>query len=126
MAFNTFAKDIPKDGIYVYGLTDNGKVFYVGITKWVPIRYKQHFSELLCGNYIMHMRIKGEYPGLIIYGVFEILDQVESVEHSLIWHFSQNGNKLCNHHQNPIINKIDNIEYDRLIKVKRMPQNLHI
>lgn len=125
MSYNTFAGEIPKDSVYVYGLTDNNNVFYIGITSYITFRYKQHFSEHLCSNYIANMKIKGHYPGIMIFGAFTVFGQAEAAEHSLIRAFYLMGHKLCNYHQNPKDNIIKRIPIDSNIKLNRMPQNLH-
>jgi predicted GIY-YIG superfamily endonuclease len=123
MAFNTFTKYRDK-GVFVYGLTDNGKIFYVGITDYIRFRYKQHFSDwLTCGKYIYQMRLKGEYPEVVLFGIFDYTDQAEAAEHSVIRCLSYLGNKLCNNHQNPHNNMIKQEAYFDT-KPKRMPHLL--
>jgi predicted GIY-YIG superfamily endonuclease len=81
---NLFRGSPPKDGIYVYGLTDDNGVFYIGTTGFMLFRYSQHTTEHLCHKHIYDMRIKGQFPGIVIYGIFEGLHQAEAAEHCLI------------------------------------------
>ena len=110
---------IKDNSTFVYGLTNGSYVFYVGVTSYLYYRYKQHFSEQLCKDYIANMRIKGEYPNIIIY------EQAEAVEHSLIWHFNINNHRLCNYHQNGYENRIISLPVDKGIKITKMPAKAH-
>jgi len=117
MGYNTF-KTIPDNCGYVYGLLDEGNVFYVGITDYILFRYKQHFIEPTCSNYIRAMLIAGKMPGCVIYGMYNTASELLAAEHSLICHFASIGNKLCNIDQNPITNRIIT-PFDGSVKVPR-------
>lgn len=120
---NTFSKRI-EGGVYVYGLTNNDVVFYVGISGWPLFRYSQHFTDGLCRNYIYWMRKESNYPGIVIFGIFDKYPQAEAVEHSLICHFARIGNKLCNNNQNPYFNRIIQCIPDKWDKLPKMPPKL--
>jgi predicted GIY-YIG superfamily endonuclease len=125
MAYNTF-RSIKTKGIFVYGLTDNGTIFYVGITDYVVARYQQHYSDwLICAAYIHQMRMREEYPGIVILGVFDTKREAEVAEHSIIRCLSFIGNKLCNNSQNPHENKII-INTPCTGTPKRRPQGLAV
>ena len=123
MALNTFNSKIQDRSTYVYGLLDKDKVFYIGITDYIYYRYKQHWHEYLCSNYIGNMRIKGEYPNIAIYGAFKDLRCAEAAEHSLIRYLSSIGHNLCNRHQNPHSNVIKNVPVNSNDYI-RMPNGL--
>ena len=106
MSANRFIKDIPAKATYVYGLLNEDYVFYIGITAYIEFRYKQHFSDLHCANYIRAMKVKGKEPKIIIYGAFQTIAEAYAAEHCLIRNFYLMGNKLCNNDQNPYDNQI--------------------
>lgn len=121
--YNVF-RGIRNDGVFVYGLTRDNHVFYVGITGFLLWRYKQHFAIYPCSQYIMQMREKGEYPGIRIFGIYDNNSEAQAAEHSLIRCLSLMGNKLLNYHQNPHLNKL---EYDYVAptnKIKNMPRKV--
>ena len=124
MSYNTF-RGRKTDGLFVYGLTNKGAIFYVGTTGYLACRYREHFGNvLLCSQYIYQMRAKGEYPGIVIFGIFDTIKEAEATEHGIIRALSYVGNKLLNNHQNPHPNKLEYDIEDVTSRPKNMPPRL--
>lgn len=120
MAINTFNYTPASDCNIVYGLLDNGKVFYIGITKYLHSRYTQHIGEGPASDYIYWMRLDGRWPEVKIFGMFDqYYGQAQAAEHSLISLFAQLNQPLCNYHQNPRHNQIVPVRPDRTEKPPR-------
>lgn len=83
---------------FVYSLVDNGQVFYIGCTKDIHKRYRQHImksNKTLSGVYISAMIERGVFPEI---NILSYLPECEAhfEEAKIINTFSHAGQPLIN------------------------------
>lgn len=110
---------------YIYTLSHNGSVFYVGISKNVGKRFRGHLScqDMCTGDKIYWIRHAGELPTLEILNAVRTQREAEGIETSIIRHLCIMHNKLCNVDINPNYNRLitcnPNPNKERLIRIKK-------
>lgn len=112
---------------YIYTLSDNGKVFYVGISKNINQRYRNHLStqDLCTGNIIYWMRRDDKLPGLEILSATNGQKSAAIAETAIIRQLCIMGNKLCNVDINPIYNRIITCNpYPNRERLKRIDKSI--
>jgi len=112
---------------YLYTLSKDGTVFYVGITRNVKNRYRGHLScqDMCTGNTIYWMRQEGSLPGLEIIHCVRTQKEAEIAESAVIRQLCLMGNKLCNVDINPAYNRlIDCYPHIPRIRIKRINKNV--
>lgn len=90
-------KDI-SDYEFVYALTHEGNIFYVGKCKNVAVRYTSHLcnrTDRELGTYVRSILTAGKFPILHII-TFRPSREAESVEETLIKCMTTGGHKLLN------------------------------
>lgn len=113
---------------YVYSLSDNGRVFYIGISRQPAMRYSEHAccADTCTAGYVSVMRMNGILPD---FNIIYIGDKCIShmIERCLIeWHVSLN-NKLCNYEHNTLSNRINiPFNWNDRPKYKRLEYNKRI
>lgn len=112
----------------VYSLIDQGKVFYIGCTKDVYNRYKQHCigdNYLPVYYYVQNMIIDGRLPKI---KVIAVLEEKEALlkEKKLIEAFTAAGHTLLNdtHSVNAYITRLKPPERNNFRIKIRLPKTL--
>ena len=107
---------------YLYTLSNNGYVFYVGISTNLLSRYKYHCTSRFetTHKYICTIKQDGRLPELTILNTFPSQMCAESAEIALINHFSSISHKLCNDDRNPAQNRL--ICSIAATQIKRQPR----
>lgn len=111
---------------YLYTLSDNDGVFYVGITESIWNRYAQHctINGGICSPHIYWIRLNGELPKLTIINSFQDKFTALNSEDSLIYYFSSINHKLFNIDKNQLKNQRIHCIPDYSIKYKRLKPNV--
>lgn len=93
---------------HIYTLSDNGNVFYVGISKDVSKRYRYHIgcNDLCTCNIIYWIRRDGRLPTLELLNTARSQKEAEIAETAVIRQLYTMGNKLSNVDINPQQNRI--------------------
>ncbi len=104
---------------YVYELSYNGKVFYVGCSKHPYQRYKEHCTNVgiqYTYSFIHAILEAGDMPTIEI--IFHSVNKSDAIskEHETIYNYIEIGNKLCNRDKNAPHNTI---YMDYVYKVKK-------
>jgi predicted GIY-YIG superfamily endonuclease len=94
---------------YLYTLSHNNKVFYIGITKQLELRYQQHCTGSpgtpTC-EYIYWIIQDGERPDMNIINHYGTKGAALLAEYTLLRYFISISHKVCNRYPNPICNRI--------------------
>ena len=105
-------EELEKGLYFVYCLSHNGNIFYVGMTKNVLSRYKTHLSNTRPSplrDYIKSILEAGELPTLTVV-TYQRYIEAESIEATLIKCMSIGGQRLfnCQHFRGEKINTYTN------------------
>lgn len=119
---------------FIYSLSYQGKVFYIGCAIDIHARYKQHLREGKSKTkntlFIKDILSKGEFPELNILDRVTCYDSVE-LERKLIRYFSLAGQPLANHQfvTNPIYmpkNIPEKVTYKDMCNIIKYRQEVYI
>src|ERR1039457_2305380 len=105
---------------YLYALTNNDVVFYIGISRFPQERFKQHCGsgDICTSNYVYWMKYNNIMPSILLVDTFNNQRIAELAERSLIRYHALITHKLCNEAKN----KMDKLEYSKFYKEFYAPQ----
>lgn len=108
---HVYLRHMNKRYCYLYALSHNGYVFYIGISRHPHARYMQHCTQGQnytwdVYNYIYWILEAGELPDIHIIDHYENKYDAEEAENLLIRHYSALKHKLCNGDKNPPCNRL--------------------
>lgn len=107
------------DYCYLYTLSYNGYVFYIGISYYPSARYRQHCTkgqnhDWDVYNYIYWILESNCLPDIHIIDHYTSAKEAEKYERLLIRNYVVMHHKLCNNDHNPISNKLITCIPDKL------------
>jgi predicted GIY-YIG superfamily endonuclease len=106
---------------YLYALTNNDVVFYIGISRFPQERFKQHCGsgDICTSNYVYWMKYNNIMPSILLVDTFNNQRIAELAERSLIRYHALIKHKLCNEEFNPIRNRFINCIPEKRERLKR-------